>query len=127
LQQHQEELEKLGARIYIVTFDSEEVAKAYVERNELQWPLLIDEGRVMYSEYGIGKASWWTILNPLTLWKYVVLTIKGVKPQKMGSDVKQLGGDVLIDPEGVVRMQHVSEGPHDRPNVDSILALMRGD
>ena len=40
-------------------------------------------------------------------------------------DVYQLGGDVLIDPEGTIRLHHVSRIPIDRPSVESLLEVVR--
>ena len=108
----------------MVTFDNAESAAAYVEENRLEWPLLIDEERVLYRHFGMGRANWWTLLKPTTIWKYFLLWRRGVKAQKIGSDVHQLGGDVLIDPEGAVQLVHVSKEPHDRPSIESIIMLV---
>jgi alkyl hydroperoxide reductase subunit AhpC len=127
LQQHQSELERLGVRVSVVTFDDEPTARAYVEENQLGWPLLIDAQRELYTQFGMGRASWWTLIKPSTIWSYLVLWRNGVKPQKVGSDMHQLGGDVLIDPNGMLRLNHVSTEPHDRPSIDSLLNLIRGE
>lgn len=42
------------------------------------------------------------------------------------AQVGQRGGDVLIDPAGIVRVHHVGDGPADRPSVESLLAAIRG-
>ena len=44
------------------------------------------------------------------------------KDQK--ADIMQRGGDVLIDPNGIVRMHHVGKGPADRPGVEMILKIV---
>ena len=119
-------MEELGVKVYVVTFDSQEIARAYAQRNQLDWPLVVDTERMLYREFGMGRASWWTLLKPPTIWKYFTLWLRGAKPQKVGSDVHQLGGDVLVDPDGEVRLVHVSRGPHDRPGVGSLLAIVRG-
>ena len=36
-------------------------------------------------------------------------------------DIFQRGGDVLIDPTGIVALHHVGNGPADRPPVETIL------
>ena len=41
-------------------------------------------------------------------------------------DVRQLGGDVLIDPQGVIRLHHVGRGPADRPAVARLLNVIDG-
>ncbi len=122
---HQVELEKLGGEVCVVTFDSLECARDYSERNQLNWPLLVDTERTVYRQFGIGSANWWTLMKPSSLWKYFVLWRKGAKAQKVGSDVHQLGGDVLIDSDGVLRLNYVSVEPHDRPEIEDLLGLMR--
>ena len=42
---------------------------------------------------------------------------------QIGLDFIDLG-DVLIDPEGVVRLHYISEGPHDRPSVQTLLSVI---
>lgn len=118
-------MEELGVKVYVVTFDDAEIAQAYVENNQLEWPLLIDAQRELYDEFGMGRASWWALLKPTSIWKYTLLWMRGTRPQKVGSDVHQMGGDVLVAPDGKVRLVYVSKEPHDRPSVDSILALVR--
>jgi hypothetical protein len=49
----------------------------------------------------------------------------GMRPAAPGSDVNQRGGDVLIDPNGVVRLHHVGRGPADRPQVALILDVVK--
>jgi hypothetical protein len=45
--------------------------------------------------------------------------------QNSNGDVVQLGGDILIDPGGYVRLHHVGKSPADRPTVKSILGVVR--
>jgi len=47
--------------------------------------------------------------------------LKGQKLRKPTGDIFQRGGDVLIDPTGIVRLHHVGKGPADRPTVETIL------
>ena len=112
--------------VFLVTFDSPERAKKYVDANRPPWPVLIDADREVYGALGMGRASWWTLLKPSTLWKYFRMWRLGTKPQEVGIDVRQLGGDLLIDPDGRTRLVHVSEGPHDRPSPARLLAVVQG-
>lgn len=125
LQQHQSELQELGVKVFVVTFDEPEIARDYIQNNHLEWPLLLDTDRSVYNQFGMGRASWWTLLKPASIWKYLKLWLAGAKPQQAGSDMHQLGGDVLIDPAGAVRLLHLSKEPHDRPSVTSLLELIR--
>ena len=125
LRHQQERLDELKIQVKIVGFDSGAKAKEYVKETQLPWPLLLDIERKLYTAYGMEKGSWWSISNPVAVARYVGLMLRGQKPGKPGCDVFQLGGDVLIDPDGIVRLHHVSAGPHDRPSPEEILGLVR--
>ena len=100
LRQRKDEIDSLGLKIKIVTFDADFLAMAYAKKSKLTWPLLLDEEQQLYEAYGMKKASWWAIYKPVSIWKYLKLMLVGQMPWKMGKDWRQLGGDVLIDPNG---------------------------
>ena len=91
----------------------------------MTWPLLSDIDRSLYAAYGMGRADWWSIYGPSSIWHYLKLLASGRRLEKPGSDYRQLGGDVLIDPGGVVRLHFVSDSPHDRPEAETILDLIQ--
>ncbi len=101
------------------------MAQAYLDQSRLNWPLLLDEKLTLYSAYGMTRGSWLDIYGPASIWRYITLIAGGRLPGKPGRDWRQLGGNVLIDPNGVVRLHHVSATPHDRPDVQSILNIVR--
>lgn len=108
----------------MIAFDADAMATAYVNSTKLQWPLLLDSDRKLYAAYGMSRGSWWNIYKPASILKYLWLIFSGTRPGKPGSDWRQLGGNVLIDPESIVRLHYVSADPHDRPNADSILEIV---
>lgn len=124
LRQNQDRLDELDVQVKIVAFDNDFMAKAYVQATGLHWPLLLDCERKLYTAYGMARGSWWAIYNPVSIAKYIWLIIVGQKPGKPGSDWRQLGGDVLIDPEGIIRLHHVSADPHDRPRLREIFEVV---
>ena len=104
------------------------MGKIYAQEMDLAWPLLLDENLELYKAYGFERATLTKLLGPITTLKYVWLMLSGHGPGKPGKDIRQMGGNVLIDPEGIVRMHHQSVTPHDRPSVQEILAAQqRGD
>ena len=121
---HDEELAKRNVGVRIVTFDADFMALAYVKQTNCPWPLLIDADKKLYAGYSMTRGSWWSIVGPRSIWKYIRLMLKGQKLQKPGSDHQQLGGDVLVDPDGVIRLHFISNDPHDRPTIESILDLV---
>lgn len=96
------------------------MAKAYAETTQLSWPMLLDADRTLYEAYGMARGTWWAIYNPLSIMKYLGLIFRGRRPGRPGKDWRQLGGNVLIDPQGIVRLHHISKTPHDRPTPDDI-------
>ena len=126
LRQRKEELEQLDVRIKIVSFDNDALGQWYVSNTGLEWPILRDAERELYRGYGLQVGAMWTLTRPSAIWKYFKLIFSGHGSLKKGKDVRQLGGDVLIDRQGIVRMHHISTTPFDRPTFDSILDVVRG-
>ena len=121
------EINELGMRILVVTFENNFMAQVYVNDTNLQWPILVDESRELYKGYDMLRGRWWDIYGPASWWIYAKLLFKGRKMAASDSDVNQLGGDVLIDPEGIVRIHHVGSGPADRPSVASIIERVKSN
>ena len=124
LRQHQSELARLKVDVKVVTFDNDCMSQAYLRDTQLTWPLLIDSRQELYQAYGLLRASWWTLLNPVTILGYLKLMWLGVRPGWPGSDWQQLGGDVIIDPTGNIRLKHISHDPHDRPTIATIMEII---
>jgi hypothetical protein len=87
----------------------------------LPWPLLIDANRQTYRNYGMFSASVWDVWGPKTWWVYLKEIAKGQKLRRSTGDILQRGGDILIDPTGIVCLHPVGRGPADRPAVETIL------
>ena len=124
MRDHEEELRKQNVKIVVVTFETKLLSRIYIEETSLAWPLIIDETRELYRSYGMLSASFWDIWGPKTWLAYLKEIIKGHKIRKSEGDVMQRGGDVLIDPNGIVQMHHVGKGPADRPSVEMILQVI---
>lgn len=110
--------------VCVVTFDADPMALSYVRQTNLPWPLLLDKHRTTYHSYQMERGASWAIYGPASIGHYLRLIFRGRRLQRPGSDWRQLGGDVLIDPSGIVRLHFVSASPHDRPTVESILELV---
>lgn len=120
------EFRQRNVKIVVITFEKDYFARKYVEETLLTWPLLVDENREIYKGYGMLAASFWDVWGPKTWWVYVQEILKGQKLRQSTGDIFQRAGDVLIDPEGIVRLHHVGEGPADRPTVEMILRSLSG-
>lgn len=127
MQQHASEFAALDVLVAVVTFDRGPLAQAYVESTGCPFPLLVDEHRVLYHAYGMLRGRWQDIWGWRTWGAYGRELWRGRLPGRPadGTDTHQLGGDVLIDPEGCVRFVHVGNGPADRPSIETLLRVRR--
>jgi hypothetical protein len=125
LRQREREIDGLGLRVAVVSFESREVAAVYLRNTDLRWPLLLDPSRALYTAYGMGRGTFWQIWGPATWWAYAKLLARGRRPAPATGDIDQLGGNVLIDPSGRVVIHHLGSGPADRPSIDAMLAPVR--
>ena len=99
----------------------------YIEQTGLKWPLLIDSDQSVYRAYQMDKLSTWNLYNPKLIAGYLKIMLKGHLPGRPGKDWSQAGGDILVAPDGTVKLHHVSKNPHDRPSVDDLLTIIRAE
>lgn len=110
-----------------MTFETAPVARSYVAEMEVNWPVLVDPDRTLYRAYGMAQGRLRDIWGARTWIAYFKEFARGRLPKYSGADTRQLGGDVLVDPTGIVRFHHVGSGPGDRPSVAAILEARRSD
>ena len=122
MQARERTFEELSTQIAVVTFEAAPRVRAYVEDTGVPWPILIDGARTVYQAYGMGRGTLWDVWSPQT-WKVYLreLLRHGNLPKTPRADTLQLGGDVLIDPAGIVRFHQIGRGPADRPSIDTLL------
>jgi len=125
LWEQNKELDVLGVSVVMVTFESTTSAGGYAKDTATDWPILIDEQRHLYESYQMHRAGFWDIWGPKTWRAYFEQLMKGNFPRLTKGDIHQRGGDVLIDPQGHIRLHHVGAGPADRPSVDSIIEIIK--
>jgi alkyl hydroperoxide reductase subunit AhpC len=113
-------LDSQNVSVIVVTFEQEWRAKRYIDEIKLEWPLCIDHDRALYQAYGMERGSRKKVLGVGNWWHYIKLILHGRRVQRPTGDIYQLGGDVIVDPQSMVRFHFVSETPVDRPSLDQI-------
>lgn len=124
MREKEDDFARYNVAVAVVTFENDFFARQYVAETGLAWPLLIDDKRELYRGYGMLTASFWDVWGPKSWWVYLRALARGERPQPAHGDIYQRGGDVLIDPVGIVRLHHVGSGPADRPAVAAILGCI---
>ncbi len=122
--QQQEELEKLKVKVIIITFGNLLGAQNWLQETCSPFNLLLDPDRSIYDRYGLERSllrSW----NLRTIWMYIKLLSSGRKWRGIQGDSAQLGGDFVIDSQGIIKLAYKSHDPTDRPSVSSLIELFR--
>jgi hypothetical protein len=112
--------------IVIVSFEEAEFVRRYRDEAGLQWPLISDPGRELYRAFGMERATVGQIINWKSLRGYLGLVFGRRRAVKLPTnhDYLQLGGDVLVDPNGQIQLAHHSQSPEDRPKPADVLRLL---
>ena len=122
MRDQQSDFTDLGARIVTISFGPASKAPAWLEETQSPFPLLIDARRETYVAFGMRRSlsgSW----NLATIRRYRQLMKEGRSWRGIQGDSLQLGGDVIVDATGFVRLLARSKTPVDRPSVESLLAV----
>jgi hypothetical protein len=126
LRRHEDELTARGAVVLAIAFDPARRVGGYCRRYGVPFACLVDEPRAVYRAYGMGRSSWLRMLTPRTLAPYLrhALTTRGLPGSDSRQDRRQMGGDVVVDPDGRIALYHASHDPADRPSVAALLAAI---
>ena len=123
LLQHVDELEQLGAQVLTISFSAGHWAGGWTQETGSPYPLLLDPDRSSYKAYQLRSSrlrSW----GPNVLWRYAKLLLAGEHLRPAQGDPYQLGGDFIIDGQGIIRLTHPSADPVDRPAMATLLATL---
>lgn len=124
LRHSEEAFRRLGVQVLIISFGTEYWARAWLQETGSPFPLLLDPERALYQVYGLGS-SFIRVWSPRVMFHYLKLRLRGQKWLPVQGDPHQLGGDVIVDAAGVIRLLHRSKDPVDRPPVEKLLAVLR--
>ena len=122
--QHQDEFKQLNTEVLIVAFGALPLAQAWLEETCTPFRLLLDPERTVYQVYGLERSllrSW----NLKTVRRYVQLMRAGRQWRGIQGDSTQLGGDFIVDTDGILRLAYRSSEATDRPPVERLFAVLR--
>lgn len=118
-----------GCEILIVTQASPPLLRLFLNGNPQPFPVVGDPDRVAYRAFGLERTSWLTFLKPSVICGYLRLMLRGVrvKTPNAGEDVRQLGGDFVLDSDGKVVWRFTSADPTARPSVGELLRVLEAN
>src|SRR5690348_977500 len=104
------EFEQAGANLVLIGQGTPRQAAHFRRRQGIQLPILADEQRVSYEAAGAKSGGVFDLWHPKVVAKGAVtgLREKTIQTRTIG-DANQLGGTLVIAPDGKVVWSHMSE------------------
>ncbi len=118
------ELRAAGSEVLLICFDTLERAERYAGEQGLPFPLLVDSERRVYRAYGLEQGALWRFLTPKVALGALRMLEGGRQLQRPHEDPLQLGGDFVVDPNGLLALVHPCRDPTDRPSAATLLAAV---
>ena len=118
------EFEALNTNIVAVSFGTPQWVGAWLEVTQANFPIYLDADKRSYTAYGLtrSKRAAWGVKN---LAYYARALIRGEQLQEFRGETDQLGGNFIIDKDGIVRFTHPSQDPTDRPEIDALIQQLQ--
>ena len=110
----------VNTRIVLVSFGAAYQARAWQAETGACFTLLLDPDRAAYRAYDLER-SFVRAWQPKVWLEYARLMLSGKKWRGIQGDSAQLGGDFIIDANGILRFAHRSHDPTDRPSAKRLL------
>jgi hypothetical protein len=125
---HRERIEAAGGIVLAVGFDK---LDRMVRGLDWPWPLLLDRDHSAYKRFGLGRAPVTELLNPSGWMRGYVREVRegnvgGALLSRPGRDLRQLGGDFVIDAEGIIAFAYPSSEIDDRAPVGALVRALEG-
>lgn len=122
-----EEIHAAGARALFVVGDTpDRVRELMLHDIDSPFPVLVDGSKASYDAWGLPRASFATIWLDPDVWRqYWTLVRSGARFRGLGDDVRQLGGDFVVGPDGVLTYSRPQQRD-DRPPAGPLVAHLLG-
>jgi hypothetical protein len=126
LHREREAFETEGAQLVLIGQATPRHAAHFRRRQEIDLPVLADEKRASYKAAGAKIATLNELLGPKVAAKGLVSSIRSRQPQgRTIGHPAQLGGAMIVRPDGSVAWSHMSEDASDSASPAEILAALR--
>ena len=121
------EFEDAGATLTLIGQATPRHAAQFRRRQGIQLPVLADEERVSYKAAGAKVAGITDLFGPKVVAKGAVTGVrnKSIQTRTIG-DTAQLGGVLVVRPDGEVAWSHMSNDAGDNASPEEIIAAVRG-
>lgn len=112
------EFRELDAEVIAVAAVVLKPLAKFAQALALPFPVLSDAKVEVYRAFGLGKGL---AIRPRTPIEFARLLWREGRLYRPIGDVMQIGGDFLVDREGLLRYAHIAEDPTDRPTAAELV------
>jgi len=121
----QDEIAALNTRVFVISFGTLPAVQQWMSETCTTFTVLLDRERTVYTAYGLER-SYLRSRTLKTRWYYFKAWLSGKKTHNShGDDTSQLGGDFIVDKNGLLCLAYPSHDPTDRPPVDDLLKVLQ--
>jgi len=124
LHREREAFHKLGVQIVVVGHSNPRYAKAFIEETMVDLPVFVDEKRVAYQALDF-KRPLLAFLNLKVFKRAAEARKEGFTQPGVWGDAFQLGGVVLLLPDGSMPYRYASQFAGDHPKVEDLKTEVR--
>lgn len=107
-----------------MSFGDQKGAQQWLVETSCPFPMLLDSQRKVYTAFGLHRSvsKVWGVEEMVYYAESMAKNIPLPNPsQYVNDDPQQMGGDFIIDKDGVVQYMYCSKKSIDRPSVQDIL------
>ena len=124
MHRERQEFNKLGVRAVVIGHSSLRYAKAFVDETKIDLPVYVDEKRVLYKALEF-KRPLLSFLNPKVFKRAAEARKEGFTQPGVWGDAFQLGGVVLLMPDGSMPYRYASQFAGDHPKIENLKAEVK--
>ena len=123
LHRAREQFEQAGVRLFLIGQATPRQATHFRKKVDIDLPVLADAERATYKAAGWRKANMAQLVGPRSVAAGVKHGARsGVMQGKIVGDAAQLGGAMIVQPDGSVSWSKAQEHAGDTVEVDDLLA-----
>jgi peroxiredoxin len=119
------DIERAGADVIFVTFNDPGLMLSQMLHDlNLPYALFLDPERAAYRAWGLGQASFRSLLVPGLYWAGLKAALRREPSMGEAPDPGQLGGDFVVDREGRLTFVNRMRSFHDRAALPRLVAAL---
>ncbi len=126
MRRHQDEIRKKGAAIVTVGTGDARYARAFIDDEKIDFPVLLDEDGRAAEIATLKTGGWLQLAGPRTAAGVLKATAAGKRQHRIGKRPRQLGATFVIGPGDVVSYEHLDADVSDHAPFDEIIAALGG-